>query len=305
MAEWPAYHKWNKNYFMEDMGQTPIFFHHQDKYGAELNLSSETTQTHMSDFITRIESGEPIQHFGVSHPLYDFVSTHPILIQDVRPQTLESILPDGRFLGLGRLDSRFWPWVPPYPTQMFIAGAGTRSFGHYDPDSSHTFHWCIWGSKSVKLFPYDTRLVESMWKLKNADLSKTVDPDLLSSLPALKGLKGWSTLLHPGQTLFIPSKVWHFFGYEKTSMSYVIRARSFDSLESYCDFAADVQSPPLVIPYQARMWRKVSFSKRGIQGNLLALFEKPVIFGTSIILTLLRVYLASKRVLRRIKLSVA
>lgn len=299
VSDWPAYHKWSKEFFKEDLGRTPIYYHQLNDRDSDLNWRRWITQTHLSDFITRIERGERIKHFGVAHPIYDFVTTHPTLMRDVRLQTLENLLPDSRFCGLRRLDSRFWPWVPPYPPHMFIAGTGTESPGHFDPDMSHTFHWCVWGCKSVKLFPYNPQLRKYMWQLSKVDLSKPFDPVQFSKFPELRRLKGWSTLVKSGQTLFVPSKMWHFFKNEEVSMSFVVRARSFDSLESYCDFAADVQSPPNLIPNYARMWRMVDSRQRTVLGNLMAMFERPVIVGTRAVLKMLRLYLAGQHCIRR------
>ena len=284
MADWPAYEKWTKEYFQKDLGDTPIYYHVQDKHRLVSNLSSEFETTSLGDFIERIEQGEQIQHFGYSHPLYDFVSTHKKLLSDVLPETLERLFPDNRFLGLKRTNPGLWPFVPPYPIQMFIAGRDTRSFGHYDPDTSHTFHWCIWGEKHVKLFPYDADNANSMWLLKDDDLSNEIDPEKLEQFPELRDLQGWATNLQPGQTLFIPTKTWHFFNYVETSMSFVCRARSFGNLAGYNAFVNDVQSPLQTIPNYSKLWRKIPFHKRGITGNLLAVFEKQVLWCTAHVL---------------------
>ena len=300
VSDWPAYHKWSKEYFNTILGQTPIYYHQLNDEDPYLNWGRGIRRTHLSDFITRIDRGERIQHFGLAHPLYDFVSIHPDLVRDARPQTIERFLPGSRFFGLGRSDSRFWPWVPPYPPQMYIAGTGSLSAGHYDPDLSHTFHWCIWGKKSVKLFRYDPQRDSCMSQLSRIDISKPLNPAYYSKFPDLRGLKGWSTFVMPGQTLVIPSRMWHFFKYEEVSMSYVVRGRSFDSLESYCDFAKGVQSPTKTIRFYAPLWRMVDFRQRTFLGNLMAIFESPTILFTRLVLKIISLCVCAQRCMRRV-----
>lgn len=297
-SEWPAYKKWTRKYFEEDMGQTPVYFHHQNPNDCGLDWRHWITQTPLSDLITRIDEGENIKHFGISHPLYDFVATHPELMQDVSFKTFEEYLPGGRFLGLDCLDSRFWPWIPPYPPMMYIAGTGNRSPGHYDPDTSHTFHWVVWGKKQVTLFPYDPKLVGKMWSLSGEDMSKPLDLEKFKTFPELRNIKGWSTFINPGQTIFMPSRMWHFYNYVETSMSFVVRGRSFTSLESYYDFASDVQRPTKTIPLYARMWRSVEPGKRGFIGNAMANSEQLTLKLTEAFLKMLGLYILAKRYLR-------
>ena len=298
VSDWPARAKWNRQYFLEVMGRTMVCFHHQVDDGIGLDWKQGIDQASLSEFISRIEQGEKIKHFGMAHPLYDFVSTHPDLVRDVRLQSIQRILPGGRFLGLSRLDSSFWPWIPPYPPQLYIASAGNASPGHYDPDFSHTFHWCVWGRKSVTLFPYCEEDRDRMWKLRAVDMSKPVDPRLIRDFAESRKLKGWSTMIDPGQTLFIPSRMWHFFRYEQTSMSYVVRARSFTTLESYLGFASGLQSPLKTIPFYAKLWRRIEPRDRGVRGNVLATAEWPTVKCTAATLRLLHWYVSCKRGLR-------
>ena len=285
--DWPAYTKWTKSYFTGELGQTPMHYHDIPDASYKSDWEEGIPKTTLGDFIDRIDRGEQIKHFAIAHPYYDFVTTHPTLMSDVCLESFKALLPVSRFYGLDRLDSRFWPWVPPYPPEMFIAGPGSLSPGHYDPDHSHTFHWCVWGHKSVKMFPYVPETSKQLWAVSHLDFSKPFDAGQLEEFPALKGLKGWSVSLMPGQILFLPSRTWHFFKYEETSMSFVARYRSFDSLSLYCDFAEDVQSPVNTIPFYAGLWRKIDHRERTFLGNLLARHERFARRCTQLVLKLL------------------
>ncbi len=294
VEDWPAYRKWSRSYFANELGDTPIFFHHVKKDSPARDHGKWISRTTLSDFLERIDAGEPIKHFGSSTPAYDFVATHPTLLSDIHLSTIERVLPDTRFFGLGRMDSRCWPWIPPYPLQMFIAGKGRRSPGHYDPNSDHTFHWCVWGCKKLKLFTNDPRHKDTLEAIREADLWNPLEPEVVDRLPRDEPLQGWSTLLSAGQTVFIPSRVWHFFDYAETSLSLVFRSRSFDSLEGYCDFAADVQSPSNMVPYYSKMWREVDRSQRSVVGNLLAICGRPVLIATRLGLVFVKFCLSVK-----------
>jgi len=129
-------------------------FHHETEGRTE--FARPPTQTTLSDFLERIENGEPIRFFSPAHPLYDFVASNPIFTDDVRFEIFTNLLPGGSFIGLDRLDSRFWPWLPPFPPQLYVDNADSLSPGHYDEDLSHTFHCCFWGNKSVNQGPPNT-----------------------------------------------------------------------------------------------------------------------------------------------------
>lgn len=297
-SDWTAYKKWTREYFVDEMGDIPVYFHHQSENGGDIEWRDEDTQIQLSEFIARLDQGEKIKHFGLAHPLYDFVTSRPELMQDISFETFKEYLPEGRFLGLDRLDSSFWPLIPPYPPQMYIAGSNNRSPGHYDPDTSHTFHWLVWGKKQVTLFPYDSKLARKMWSLSAEDLSKPLDPEKIKHFPEFNSLQGWSAVLYPGQTIFLPSRIWHFFKYIETSMSFVVRGRSFTSLESYYDFATDVQRPTKMIPFYAELWRRVEPCERSFFGNALASSEFFVMKLTEALLKTLGLYVSAKRYIR-------
>ena len=143
----PAYAKWTKPYFMKVMGETPVHYHHLDQNYKHNFFQSDYSATTLKDFLVRLENNEPIRHFGMSHPYYDIVSSNAELARDVDFSAIEELLPKDSVLGKGRLDSSLWPFLPPNTPHMFIAGANRDARGHFDPDYSDTFHWCV-GTKT-------------------------------------------------------------------------------------------------------------------------------------------------------------
>lgn len=267
---WPAYHKWKKSFFQNELGQVPIRYHHVSNDGHTLDWLKGLPQTKLSDFIDRLDRGETMKHFEVGHPYYDFFGKNPTLLEDVHMRDLEALLPSGKFLGLDRFDSKAWPFVPPNAPQLFIAGPNAVSSGHYDPDHSHTFHWCVWGCKTVKMFAYDESTKEAMKAVCKHNLFETLDDATIAENPILDELEGWSVTLEPGELLFIPSRMWHFFRYEETAMSFVARCRSFNDWARYRDFVEDEQFPITTIPLYSNLWRACERRERTWSGQILA-----------------------------------
>ena len=292
--DWPAHGKWSPQYFKEAFGDTIVRFHHLQPGSPHIAMD-KTDQTTMADFITRLEQGDRIKHFSFSHAALDFIATHPTMIDDVRPETVRNLMPDTTWWGLHPLDHRFWPWVPPYPPQFFIAGHDTLTLGHYDYDASHTFHWCVSGRKSVKLFPYMKQMLPAYEALKYLDLTDPLPPEVFRKHPELRTLRGWSATLQSGQTLFMPCHMWHFFKNHELSMSFLLRSRSFDTLEGYCAFANDEQGPVESLPGHIQIWRLVSFGQRDWLGKLMTTFPRLVIGGTKLWIGFLNMLNRSRR----------
>ncbi|MEE3329112.1 MAG: cupin-like domain-containing protein [Myxococcota bacterium] len=275
-SSWPAHQKWTKSFFMEEMGNLPIRYHDVVGEDEVRFYQDEYEAIPLSEFISRIDAGEPIRHLGLSHPLYDFVSTEPSLKEDVDLESIRRLLPPDSFLGRDRVDASLWPLAPPFPPHMFIAGGGRISWGHFDPDNSDTFHWCVWGRKSVKLFAHENmRFMDAaLHDLHHDHLCNPVDPKIWSERPGIPALKAWEGEVTAGQSLLIPRRMWHCFKNEETSMSYVVRTRSFSDLAGYMHFVDAGMSPLTTIPLHAPLWRKVEPEKRTRIGGLMARQER-------------------------------
>ena len=227
-ADWPAFKQWSSAFFRHGaVGQTRVHYERFDRSSGRLAPNSEA-ETTMADLVARIEAGEPLLMFGKSHPWTDVVLTQPELLQAIRPETVAAkVLPSARrFLGLDPFDYRLWPFAPPYAPHFYMGGENVTSPGHYDPSRDHTLHWCVWGLRSVKLLEFSHKVERSLWERAWVDFRRKSHPPF--------GLRGWATSIHPGQVLIMPPRMWHWFAYEKPSLSFVLRGRSFSSTTDYC-----------------------------------------------------------------------
>ena len=119
-------------------------------------------------------------------------------------------------------------WLKDYP-YMFFGSAGSDVRLHYDIDLSHVFISQFGGTKRITLF--DQSQTKYLYKLpftthSAADLSK-ID---FEKYPALKFAQGYQHDLKPGETLFMPSGVWHYIQYLDGSFSLSLRALSDSNL---------------------------------------------------------------------------
>jgi len=112
-------------------------------------------------------------------------------------------------------------YLEDYP-YMFFGAAGSDVRLHYDIDLSNVFISQFGGTKRITLFDQDQ--TKYLYKLpftthSAVDLNK-IDYD---KYPALKLATGWQTDLLPGETLFMPSGIWHYIQYLDGSFSLSLR----------------------------------------------------------------------------------
>lgn len=120
-------------------------------------------------------------------------------------------------------------WLKDFP-YMFFGCAGSDVRLHYDIDLSHVFITQFGGTKRITLFDQDQ--TQYLYKLpftthSAADLSN-IDYE---KYPALKYAKGYQHDLKPGETLFMPSGIWHYIQYLDGSFSLSLRSLSESNLD--------------------------------------------------------------------------
>jgi ribosomal protein L16 Arg81 hydroxylase len=106
---------------------------------------------------------------------------------------------------------------------LFFGCAGSDVRLHYDIDLSHVFITQFGGTKRITLFDQDQS--KYLYKIpftthSAADLND-IDYD---KFPALKYAKGMQCELKPGETLYMPSGIWHYIQYLDSSFSLSLRA---------------------------------------------------------------------------------
>jgi hypothetical protein len=108
---------------------------------------------------------------------------------------------------------------------MFFGGSNSVTFLHYDIDLPHLFHTHFGGRKHIILF--DNKWKERLYCLPNATYAledyDVANPDF-KKFPALNGVEGYEVFLEHGDTLFMPTGMWHWMKYVDGSFSLSLRA---------------------------------------------------------------------------------
>lgn len=211
--ESPAFQKWNYEYFKEIAGHQKV-----DIYGSEMDsmdrvASQPIAQTSFSEYLDLIDS-TPTEHRLF---LFNLMSIKPELKNDL----IYNDVTNGKLL----------KWLP----FMFFGGQGSATRNHIDIDMSHVFITQCKGIKRIWLFPWEQS--DLMYKLPYNfhSLPNIKTPDY-SQYPALLYLKGYEAVLHPGETLYIPSGWWHYIQYETGGYSVSVRALPSGFLEKWRGF---------------------------------------------------------------------
>lgn len=211
--ESPAFKKWSFEYFKEIAGDQKV-----NIYGNEIDslnrvASQPIAQSTFSEYLDLIDS-TPTEHRLF---LFNLLTIKPELKDDL----IYNDVTNGKIL----------KWLP----FMFFGGEGSATRNHIDIDMSHVFITQFHGIKKIWLFPWEQS--DLMYKLPYNfhSLPNIKDPDY-RAYPALLYLQGYEAVLHPGETLYIPSGWWHYIQYETGGYSVSVRALPSSLLEKWRGF---------------------------------------------------------------------
>lgn len=199
--EWPALEKWTYEYLREIAGHHKVKLHGawQDNEPTRIEMPP-VKEVPFSEYLDMLENNE---ESDLRIFLFNLFKLEPSLLDDFSfTPIMEGYLKD-------------------YP-YMFFGCAGSDVRLHYDIDLSNVFITQFGGTKRVTLF--DQNQTKYLYKLpftthSAADLSN-IDYE---KYPALKYATGMRTDLKPGETLFMPSGIWHYMQYLDGSFSLSLR----------------------------------------------------------------------------------
>lgn len=119
-------------------------------------------------------------------------------------------------------------WLKDFPYTFFgCAGSDVRL--HYDIDLSHVFLTQFGGTKRITLFDQDQ--TKFLYKLPFTTHSAVDFSNIdYEKYPALKFARGYQHELQHGETLFMPSGIWHYIEYVDGSFSLSLRSLSDSNL---------------------------------------------------------------------------
>ena len=201
-ANWPAIHKWSYEYFRERIGE-----HRVNLYGKWLDneptriIMPPAKEVKFKEYMDLLQSGE---RSDLRMFLFNPFDLDKSLLDDFDfPDITDGYLED-------------------YP-YMFFGAAGSDVRLHYDIDLSNVFISQFGGTKRIVLFDQDQTKYLYKIPFTTHSAADLMDPDF-DEFPALELAKGYITDLEPGETLFMPSGIWHYIQYLDGSFSLSLRS---------------------------------------------------------------------------------
>ena len=205
---WPAYSKWNWDYFKQFVGDKRVPLYNNVKSDAYTPVNSADDYKTFGEYIDMISRGPA----GWRIFLFNIFDHAPQLTKDFS-------WPEHLMTG----------FVKKYP-MLFVGGASSITHMHFDIDMSHILHTQFAGRKRILLFPHHEqyKLYRKPFEvLSLADFShyheKNGTPDY-EKFPALKLAQGYDLVLDRGDTLFMPAGYWHHMEYLESGFAMSLRA---------------------------------------------------------------------------------
>lgn len=206
--EWPAYNKWNWDYFKQLVGDKKVPLYNNVKSDAYTPINTADDYKTFGEYIDMIKAGPAAWRIF----LFNIFDHAPQLINDFK-------WPEHYMKG----------FIKKYP-MLFTGGQGSITHMHFDIDLSHILHTQFAGRKRVLMFPFKEqhKLYRKPFEvLSLADFSNYYEqngsPDY-EKFPALKLAEGFDFILEPGDTLFMPAGYWHHMEYLDSGFAMSLRA---------------------------------------------------------------------------------
>ncbi|HXB44507.1 MAG TPA: cupin-like domain-containing protein [Puia sp.] len=207
--QWPAYTKWDWDYFKSILGDVQVGIYNNIKSDAYTPINTADEYMQFGDYIDMVRHGPAAWRIFLFN------------IFEHAPQTTKDFIwPEELMKG----------FVKRYP-MLFVGGQGSITHMHFDIDLSHILHTQFVGRKRVLLFPFEEqyKLYRKPWEvLSLVNFEKYFDGEHnkldLEKFPALTLAKGYEVILEHGDTLFMPAGYWHHMEYLDSGFAMSLRA---------------------------------------------------------------------------------
>ncbi|MBC7903128.1 MAG: cupin-like domain-containing protein [Gemmatimonadaceae bacterium] len=206
---WPAYDKWNWDYFNKVVGNVNVGVYNNVKSDAYTPVNKADEYMKFGEYLNLVKQG-PV---GLRIFLFNIFQHAPELVNDFS-------WPEDLMKG----------FVKKYP-MLFVGGQGSVTHMHFDIDLSHILHTQFVGRKRVLLFPHEEqeKLYRKPYEVMSfANFENYSDPQKTkldtTQFPAVKKANGYEVILEHGDTLFMPAGYWHHMEYLEGGFAMSLRA---------------------------------------------------------------------------------
>ena len=207
--KWPAYKKWNWDYFIDVVGEKEVGVYNNVKSDSYTPINTADAYMKFGEYLKKVKSGP----LDLRIFLFNIFQHAPQLTSDFS-------WPEELMKG----------FVKKYP-MLFVGGEGSITHMHFDIDMSHILHTQFSGKKRVLLFPHEEqyKLYRKPWEvLSLANFAHYSDAFDYEHFPAVKLAKGYEIILEHGDTLFMPAGYWHHMEYIEAGFAMSLRALQQD-----------------------------------------------------------------------------
>jgi hypothetical protein len=188
--QWPARRKWTPEFFKEKYADLKVLIHGHD--------------WRMADLIDRVLA---------STPQAPAPYLNQQLVEDWPAELLADISPVPECTRPNWVESRWFPSRFSYRSvQAFIGGVGAKfPFLHFDHWHLNTWIMQIYGDKEFVIFaPDQTRFMYPIGGVKeNISSVNSVEAPDPERFPLFAEARGYSFIVRPGETVFMPAGWWH------------------------------------------------------------------------------------------------
>jgi len=199
MDTWPAKTKWTIDFFKSTYGEIQVPLYKTNRAKGEKYIEPDVIMP-LHEYLSLLESGPTELRIF----LFNLFREIPELLQDYStPDIMDGFINSFPFL--------------------FFGGKGADVSLHYDMDLSHIFLSQFHGRKRVVLFAPEQSKNIYHHPFTVASYIDVNNPNY-DEFPALKNVEGYECILHPGETLFMPSGYWHYIEYLDGGYSISLRA---------------------------------------------------------------------------------
>jgi hypothetical protein len=200
--EWPALRTWTPQFFKENLGSRQV----DVTYGVSRPL------------------GEVIDGVLLSTPEKPGPYLHKVIIHQHMPELLPDLTPENAYSFPGRYASPLMPKRfrrPDGYLKLLIGGVGSKfPLMHFDSDNANAMITEIYGDKEFVLFsPEDTPFLYPHTEKGNTAQVEDLDHPDLERFPLFAKATQYRGVIHPGESLFVPSGWWHTARVVTTSIS--------------------------------------------------------------------------------------
>lgn len=198
-SSWPALRKWTPGYFKERYGQLQVKVYDASYARPGKNYMTSVNRIPFKKYLDLMTTSSiDLRMFA-----FNISWNAPELKQDIN----------------------FPPITNGFSKKLILMFFGCKNSVtpmHYDLDMKHVLHTVLYGKKRVVLFPYEESKNLYQHPFNTRSYVDVDDPDF-DKFPRLRNVKGYQDIVHPGETLFIPSGYWHYMVYEEGGYAVTIR----------------------------------------------------------------------------------